>query len=119
MTYRGPITEGYFGFMGEWAPRVASPNPEYLISFNNGDCLIEYWTPRSQDDQKPHDRDEIYVIVAGNSKFEMGDEKRSVKAGDLIFVPAGMPHRFFEFSDELAMWIAFFGKRYDGFDPTP
>ena len=112
-------TEGYFGFMSEWAPRVASPNPEYLISFNNGDCLIEYWTPRSEDDQKPHDRDEIYVIIAGSAKFEMGEKQRNVKAGDLIFVPAGTSHRFFDFGDDLAMWIAFFGRRYEGFDPTP
>jgi mannose-6-phosphate isomerase-like protein (cupin superfamily) len=112
-------TEGYFGFMDEWGPRVATPNPEYLISFNNGDCLIEYWTPRAEDDQLPHDRDEIYVLIAGNANFEMGEKQRAVKSGDLIFVPAGMPHRFFDFSEDIAMWIAFFGKRHEGYDPTP
>lgn len=110
---------GYFGLMSEWAPRVAQPNPEYLISFNNGDCLIEYWTPRAEDTQLPHDRDEVYVLIAGSSDFEMGGERRAVKAGDLIFVPAGVPHRFLSFSDDLAMWIVFFGKRHEGFDPTP
>jgi Cupin domain len=112
-------TEGYFGFMSEWAPRVASPNPEYLASFNNGDCLIEYWTPRCEDDQKPRDRDEIYVIIAGNSKFEMAEQHRSVTSGDLIFVPAGIPHRFFDFSDDLATWFTFFGERHEVFEPTP
>ena len=44
---------GYFGFMSEWAPLVAQPNPEYLVPFNNGDCLIEYWTSRDEDTQTP------------------------------------------------------------------
>ena len=113
------LAEGYFGFMREWAPRVATPHPEYLISFNNGDCLIEYWAPRAEDTQEPHDRDESYVLIAGSADFIMGDEQRAVKAGDLIFVPAGMRHRFLNFSSDLAMWIVFFGKRHEGFDPTP
>jgi Cupin domain len=110
---------GYFGLMSEWAPQVTPPQPEYLIAFNNGDCLIEYWTPRDEDDQKPHDRDEVYVLTAGQSEFILGDGLRTVKAGDLIFVPAGMPHRFVNFSNDLAMWIVFFGKRHEGYDPTP
>jgi mannose-6-phosphate isomerase-like protein (cupin superfamily) len=114
-----PSADGYFGLMSEWAPRVAPPLPEYLVSFNNGDCLIEYWAPRVEDTQLPHDRDEVYVLIAGHSDFVMGDEKRAVKAGDLIFVPAGVPHRFFNFSADLAMWIVFFGKRHEGFDLTP
>jgi mannose-6-phosphate isomerase-like protein (cupin superfamily) len=111
--------EGYFGFNAEWLKRTAAPNAEYLIAFNNGDCLIEYWTPRDKDDQLPHDRDEVYVLTAGHSDFVMYDEQRKVKSGDLIFVPAGAPHRFINFSDDLAMWIVFFGKRHEGFDPTP
>ena len=111
--------KGYFGHMAEWSPRVTAPNPEYLISFNNGDCLIEYWAPREEDTQLPHDRDEVYIIIAGHSDFIMRDEQRVVKSGDLIFVPAGAPHRFLDFSGDLEMWIVFFGKRHDGFDPTP
>jgi hypothetical protein len=110
---------GYFGLMSEWASRVSAPKPEYLDAFNNGDCVIGYWTPRDIDDQLPHDRDEVYVRVAGQSNFEMGTEQRSVKSGDIVFVPAGKPHRFFEFSKDCAMWVVFCGKRHAGYDPTP
>lgn len=113
-------TAGYYGLMNEWAPRVALPNqPDWLIAFNNGDCLIEYWTPREEDTQEPHDRDEVYVIVAGSADFSMNGEQRPVVAGDLIFVPAGASHRFVKWSEDLAMWIVFFGARHAGFDPTP
>ena len=113
------LPKGYFGIMQEWMSRVASPNPEYMISFNNGDCLIEYWAPRMEDTQEPHDRDEVYIITAGHSDFSLGEDHRTVTPGDLIFVPAGMAHKFFNFSDDLAMWIVFFGMRHAGFDPTP
>lgn len=110
---------GYFGLNSEWAGRVAPPHSEYLISFNNSDCLFEYWKPRAEDTQEPHDRDEVFVLVAGQSDFSLGDKQRSVKTGDLIFVPAGTPHKFFNFTDDLAMCIVFFGKRHEGFDPIP
>jgi hypothetical protein len=51
------VPGGFFGFLDEWSPRVNPPHPEYLISFNNGDVLIEYWTPRVEDTQEPHDRE--------------------------------------------------------------
>ena len=30
-------------------------------------------------------------------------------AGDLLFVAAGTEHRFEEFSDDLAVWVVFYG----------
>jgi mannose-6-phosphate isomerase-like protein (cupin superfamily) len=29
--------------------------------------------------------------------------------GDLLFVRAGVEHRFEEFSDDLAVWVSFYG----------
>jgi len=111
--------QGYFGFLHDWSPQVAAPHPEYLIAFNNGDCLIEFWAPRKDDDQLPHDRDEVYVIVSGTSSFQMDGVSKQVQQGDMIFVPAGVEHQFFDLSSDLSMWIVFFGPRHDGFDATP
>jgi mannose-6-phosphate isomerase-like protein (cupin superfamily) len=110
---------GFHATVSEWAARVTAPHTEFSTAFNNGDCSIEYWAPRDQDTQKPHDRDEVYVIISGSAHFSMNNELREVKAGDLIFVPAGAPHRFESFSNDLAMWIAFFGERHLGYDRTP
>ena len=113
-------SEGYIGTMSEWATRVAPPNKsDWLITLNNNNCLVEYWAPRIPDTQEPHDRDEVYIIIAGNADFDMDGQLRSVTQGDLIFVPAGISHRFVKFSTDLAMWIVFFGPRKSGFDPTP
>lgn len=29
--------------------------------------------------------------------------------GDFLFVPAGVEHRFEEFTDDLAVWVVFYG----------
>ncbi|MBI3900044.1 MAG: cupin domain-containing protein [Gammaproteobacteria bacterium] len=102
----------YVGRKSEWAARVANNAPsEWLVALHSNDCLVEYWEPRSVDNQMPHDRDEIYVIVAGDGVLELHGDIRPVAAGDLIFVPASMPHCFVRHSPDLAMWIVFFGPR--------
>ena len=29
--------------------------------------------------------------------------------GDFLFAPAGLPHRFEDFTDDLAVWVLFYG----------
>ena len=67
---------GYFGLNSEWAGRVAPPHPEYLISFNNGDCLIEYWKPRAEDTQEPMTemKSMYWLRVSLNSHWVMNNE---------------------------------------------
>ena len=43
----------------------------------------------------PHhhsDHDEIIVVIRGEHEFTVADETRKVKPGDLVVVPAGVPH---------------------------
>ena len=49
-------------------------------------------------------------MTNGHADFDMDGSVRSVTAGDLIFVPAGVPHRFVRFSAAIAMWVVFFGQ---------
>ena len=67
------------------------------------------YAPRGEDNQSPHKQDEIYVISRGEAVFARGDERRECKAGDMLFVPAGMPHRFEDFSDDFETWVIFYG----------
>jgi hypothetical protein len=40
------------------------------------------------------------------------DGKRDgFEAGDLLFVAAGTEHQFEEFSDDLAVWVVFYGPQ--------
>src|SRR5918993_3345119 len=59
------------------------------------------------DRQQPHTEDEVYVIVAGRSRFTAGDETREVGPGDMLFVPASVPHRFHDIVETLRLIVVF------------
>lgn len=74
-----------------------------------GSMRAGLYAPRGEDKQTPHKQDEIYVINRGESVFVRGDERRECRAGDIIFVPAGVSHRFEDFSDDFETWVIFYG----------
>jgi mannose-6-phosphate isomerase-like protein (cupin superfamily) len=61
------------------------------------------------DDQEPHSEDEIYVVTAGAAMFEskVTGEQVAVRAGSVIWVPAGEPHRFTDVTEDLATVVVF------------
>lgn len=59
------------------------------------------------DHQQPHLEDEIYVVIRGRSRFTAGDEVRDVNPGDVIFVGAGVPHRFHDIVADLELIVVF------------
>jgi mannose-6-phosphate isomerase-like protein (cupin superfamily) len=64
------------------------------------------------DGQQPHTEDEVYVVVAGRSRFTAGDRTRDVGPGDTIFVEAGVPHRFHDITEELRLIVVFGPAEY-------
>lgn len=79
------------------------------VAAERGQLRVELYCPEGQDSQQPHERDECYFIAEGSGKFVCGDERVSVAPGDLLFVPAGMPHRFENFGERLCAWVVFYG----------
>jgi mannose-6-phosphate isomerase-like protein (cupin superfamily) len=77
--------------------------------FQHGSLSVEIFSPRSVDTQKPHDRDELYVVVRGTGEFVHGSRRTAVATGDFLFVPAGVVHRFEHFSSDLTLWVVFYG----------
>jgi quercetin dioxygenase-like cupin family protein len=59
------------------------------------------------DPQQPHTEDEVYVILAGRSRFTAGGETRVVGPGDTIFVEAGLAHRFHDVAETLRVIVVF------------
>jgi len=53
------------------------------------------------DPQGPHTEDEVYVILAGRSRFTLGDQTFDVGPGDTIHVAAGVPHRYHDIAETL------------------
>ena len=90
--------------------RLPGPAGErYVELFRHGTLSVELYAPRGTDPQSPHTRDEVYVVVQGTGFFRNGDARHPFAAGDLLFVPAGVVHRFEEFSADLAVWVVFYG----------
>lgn len=77
--------------------------------FEHGTLLVKYYAPRGVDKQSPHTRDEVYVVAQGRGIFFDGTTRRPIAPGDLLFVAAGIPHRFEEFTDDLGVWVMFYG----------
>jgi mannose-6-phosphate isomerase-like protein (cupin superfamily) len=59
------------------------------------------------DNQTPHKEDEIYYVVRGKAKMQLGREERSISHGDVIFVEKNFEHRFFDIVEELVLLVIF------------
>jgi len=59
------------------------------------------------DRQQPHLKDEVYVVMRGHSHFTAADDVRDVNPGDVIFVAAGVPHRFHDITEDLELIVVF------------
>lgn len=82
---------------------------EFVTLFEHGTLAVEFYRPNGVDKQNPHSRDEVYVVVAGTGYFRCGDERREFGPGEVLFAPAGVEHRFEEFSEDFATWVFFYG----------
>jgi mannose-6-phosphate isomerase-like protein (cupin superfamily) len=65
--------------------------------------------PGEEDTQTPHDEDELYFVAEGSGFVEVGGEKKPVKKGSIIFVPADMEHHFYGNKDLLVVLYVFAG----------
>ena len=59
------------------------------------------------DPQQPHREDELYYVVSGHAKVTVGDEERPVAPGSIVFVGAGVAHRFHDITERLELLVVF------------
>ena len=59
------------------------------------------------DPQSPHREDEMYYVVRGRARMRSGSEDSAVSEGSIIFVAAGVEHRFYEIAEELMVLVFF------------
>ena len=89
-------------------PPVGS-TPRSAPIYQHGSLLLKLFAPHRMDPQQPHTRDEIYLVAQGRGWFINGGTRRPFEPGDVLFVPAGVVHRFEDFSDDLTLWVVFYG----------
>ncbi len=93
------------------AARLAplAPGRSSALLFAHGSLQLRFYQPKGVDAQIPHLHDEVYIIVSGSGWFVRAGERLHFDPGDALFVRAGVPHRFEDFSDDFATWVIYYG----------
>src|SRR5262245_52918240 len=109
----GEPTRSHVLRIAEAQAGIPGPGGEHAVTFfQRGTPQVLHWLGRSAPLPRPttpHDQDEVYVILRGRGDFFHDGRRDPFGPGDLLFVAAGVEHRFEDFSDDLAVWVAFYG----------
>ena len=90
--------------------QIPGPNGEHSVSrLQHGTLNLKLSAPVSPSDETPHDQDEVYIIVRGRGFLRREKTCDPFAPGDALFVPAGAQHQFEDFTDDLLVWVVFFG----------
>jgi mannose-6-phosphate isomerase-like protein (cupin superfamily) len=104
------LDEGKTIELGEALARLPGFGGErFATIFEHGSLSVEIYAPRGVDPQKPHTRDEAYVVVEGEGEFVHGQWRERFTPGALLFAPAGLEHRFENITEDLVVWVIFYG----------
>jgi mannose-6-phosphate isomerase-like protein (cupin superfamily) len=82
---------------------------EFVTLFRHGTLEVELYKPDRVDRQKPHRRDEVYVVLAGTGYFVKGGARQRFDPGEVLFAPAEAEHHFEDFTDDFITWVFFYG----------
>ena len=90
--------------------RVPGPAGEHSVSvLQHGSLNLKLSLPVAPNQQTPHSQDEIYVIIAGEGILFHDGKREAFQPGDVMFVAAGTEHRFENFTEDLSVWVVFYG----------
>jgi len=86
-----------------------SADGAYAVLLRHGTMELGFYKPDGVDPQQPHSRDELYIVQSGAGFFACGEDRHAFSAGEALFVPAGVEHRFENFGPDFAAWVIFYG----------
>ncbi len=66
---------------------------------------LAIWPAGSTDRQQPHREDEVYYVISGRGAIRVAHEDRPVQPGSLVFVAAGVEHRFHDITEDLRVLV--------------
>ncbi|WP_273566237.1 cupin domain-containing protein [Maribacter halichondriae] len=89
--------------------KLAETNSPFLTVFEHGTLSVEVYEPEKVDLQQPHARDEVYIVISGSGEFLNDGARTTFQPGDFLFVPAGIEHRFENFTEDFSTWVLFYG----------
>jgi uncharacterized protein (TIGR02246 family) len=90
--------------------KIPGPGGErYADAFRRGTLWTLVYAPRGTDPQQPHEQDELYVVMKGSGTYVVDGEKQPFGEGDVLFAPGRVAHHFENFTDDLVLWVVFYG----------
>ena len=99
--------------LAEAQARIPGPAGEHALSFlRRGTLNAMLSFGRFATLPRPatsHAQDEVYIVINGRGVFFHDGERDSFEAGDLLFVAAGTEHHFEDFTEDLTVWVIFYG----------
>lgn len=70
-------------------------------------CGIYRLAAGSQDMQTPHDEDEMYYVLEGRARLQVGDQIQEVQPGSILYIQASARHSFFEIEEDMTLLVFF------------
>jgi mannose-6-phosphate isomerase-like protein (cupin superfamily) len=107
----GLIRSQVFRFAQVQASIPGPSGERSILVLKRGTCDVKLALPVPPNEQAPHAQDEIYVIVRGAGVLVHDGRRDSFGTGDLLFVAAGVEHRFEAFTEDFAIWRVFYGAQ--------
>jgi mannose-6-phosphate isomerase-like protein (cupin superfamily) len=96
--------------MTEALAHLPGPQGErFATVFTHGTLLVEILAPPSYVPLPPHTRDEVYVVIQGSGELVKDGKALPIGPGDFLFVAAGVEHHFKNFTDDLTIWVIYYG----------
>ena len=89
---------------------IPGPAGEHFTNvLQRGTVRLLLSCPLNPNRQAPHDQDEIYVVIRGRGVLFHDAKRDPFEPGDVMFVAAGVEHHFEDFTEDLAIWVIFYG----------
>src|SRR3954462_9822721 len=102
---------------GELVAAQDRPGEHTYVDFFRKEMLslgMSVWPAGGEDTQQPHTEDEVYIVMAGRGTIRVADEGRPVRPGSVVYVGAGVDHRFHSVDEDLhvlVFWAPPYGSR--------
>jgi mannose-6-phosphate isomerase-like protein (cupin superfamily) len=96
--------------LGEALAALDARGTTATVGLSRGALELLLYRPRRIDFQTAHERDELYVVAGGSATLVgAAPDEQPLGPGDVVFVAAGVSHRFTRMSPDFAAWALFYG----------
>ena len=101
--------------LGDAQAKIPGPAGEHALNLMRRGTLdlrlsVGRFAPRPNQ-QTPHAQDELYLVVRGSGVLFHDGKREHFESGDVMFVAAGVEHHFADFSEDLVVWVVFYGRQ--------